>query len=225
MKNLLICIIALWTGEVLSQNKQVLYGLEEVPQNLLLNPGSKVPQKYHFGIPFLSQIHVSGGASGVSVYDIFGESNVDINTRIRNKIFEMDDKDFFTINQQLNIIDFGWLANNDIYFSGGMYQELDFISYFPKDLAILAWEGNQNYLGYPFDLGEISMTGEVLTVFHFGANKKLSDNLTVGVRGKVYSSLIQFQSINNTGTFTTRESTNGVNIYEHELQNLSLIHI
>ena len=72
-----------------AQNKQVLYGLEEVPQSLLLNPGVKVPQKMHFGIPFLSQFHVNGGASGVSVFDIFGNSSVDINTRIRNKIFEM----------------------------------------------------------------------------------------------------------------------------------------
>ncbi|WP_339701687.1 DUF5723 family protein [uncultured Marixanthomonas sp.] len=222
MKNILIFFIVLWTGELLSQNKQVLYGLEEVPQNLLLNPGSKVPQKFHFGIPFLSQIHINGGASGISVYDIFQESSTDINSRIRDKIFEMDDKDFFTINQQLAIIDFGWLAKNKIYFSGGMYQELDFISYFPKDLAVLAWEGNQNYLDYEFDLGEISTTGELLTVFHFGANKKVNDNIILGVRAKVYSSLIQFQSTNNTGTFTTRESTNGINIYEHELRNIDM---
>jgi len=222
MKNILLCIIVLWIGDLFSQNKEVLYGLEEVPQNLLLNPGSKVPQKFHFGIPFLSQIHINGGASGVSVYDIFQESSTDINSRIRDKIFEMDAKDFFTINQQLNIIDFGWLAKNEIYFSGGIYQELDFISYFPRDLAILAWEGNQQYLDYDFDLGEVSTTGELLTVFHFGANKKLNDNLTVGIRGKIYSSILQFQSKNNSGTFTTRETPDGINIYEHELRNLDI---
>lgn len=222
MRNIFICFIVLWAGELLSQNKQVLYGLKEVPQNLLLNPGSKVPQKFHFGIPFLSQFHINAGSSGVSVYDIFQESSTDINSRIRDKIFEMDAKDFFTINQQLDIIDFGWRSNNEIYFSGGMYQELDFISYFPRDLAILGWEGNQNYLDYEFDLGEISTTGELLTVFHFGANKQVNDNLTLGLRAKVYSSLIQFQSINNTGTFTTRESNNGINIYEHELRNIDV---
>ena len=66
------------------------------------------------------------------------------------------------------------------------------------------------------------MTGELLTVFHFGANKQVNDNLTVGVRAKIYSSLIQFQSIDNTGTFTTRESTNDVNIYEHELKDIDI---
>ncbi|UAB79911.1 hypothetical protein INR76_07125 [Marixanthomonas sp. SCSIO 43207] len=222
MKKFIFCLLALWATELLSQNKQVLYGLEEVPQSLLLNPGGNVSQKYHFGIPFLSQIHINGGASGVSAFDIFGNSNTDINTRIRNKIFEMDDKDFFTVNQQLTIIDFGWRNKKDIYFSGGMYQELDFITYFPRDLAILAWEGNQQYLDYDFDLGELSLTGEMLTVFHFGANKKVNDNLTLGVRAKIYSSLIHFQSINNTGTFTTTESTNGINIYEHILRDIDV---
>ena len=109
----------------------------------------------HFGIPFLSQIHINGGASGVTVFDIFGESSVDINTRIRNKIFELKNTDFFTATQQLEIINFGWRAKNNIYFSGGIYQEFDFITYFPRDLAILAWEGNRDYIDYEFDLGEL----------------------------------------------------------------------
>ena len=94
MRNLLIYFMVLGTFSAISQNKQILYGLTEIPQNLILNPGSTIPQKSHYGIPFLSQIHLNGGSSGVSVYDIFGSSNEDINTRIRNKIFELSDKDF-----------------------------------------------------------------------------------------------------------------------------------
>ena len=104
MRKLSTLIMALSLSVCFAQNKQILYGFEEVPQNLLLNPGTKVPQKMHFGIPFLSQIHVNGGSSGVTVFDIFGESNVDINTRIRNKIFELKNTDFFTATQQLEII-------------------------------------------------------------------------------------------------------------------------
>ena len=191
--------------------------MEEVPQNLLLNPGATVPQSKHFGIPLLSHLHLNGGASGVSAFDIFGESSVDINTRIRNKIFEMKNTDFFTFTQQLELLNVGWRSKNDIYFSGGIYEEIDFITYFPRDLAILAWEGNRDYLDYPFDLGEISLTGDVLTVYHFGANKELSKKLTVGVRAKLYSSMINFSSTNNRGTFTTSLDTDGVNIYDHTI--------
>ena len=219
MRILLATIIALWATATMAQNKQVLYGMEEIPQSLLLNPGSKVPQKLHFGIPFLSQIHINAGASGVSVYDIFGESNVDINTRIRNKIFELKNSDFFTATQQLEIINFGWRANNEIYFSGGIYQELDFITYFPRDLAILVWEGNRDYLDYEFDFGGLSTTGDLLTVYHFGANKQITKKLTAGLRVKLYSSMFSYRSTNNKGNFVTRLGDGSVNIYEHTVSN------
>ncbi len=205
----------------MAQNKQILYGFEEVPQALLVNPGGKINtgQKMHFGIPFLSQLHVNGGSSGVSVYDIFGESSTDINDRIEQKIFEMTERDFFTATQQLEIFSFGWRSQKDIYFSGGVYQEFDFITYFPRDLAILAWEGNANYIGYEFDLGQVSATADVLTVYHFGANKKIGKKWTVGARAKIYSSILSARSTNNRGTFVTNiGDANSENIYEHTVQ-------
>ncbi|MCB0456951.1 MAG: DUF5723 family protein [Flavobacteriaceae bacterium] len=218
MRVILVFFVAFGWVSGFAQNKQVLYGFNEIPQSLLLNPGIHVPQKKHFGIPFLSQIHINGGSSGVSVYDIFGDTGEDINAKIEQKIFEMKNTDFFTVTQQLELINFGWRSQKDIYFSGGMYQEFDFITYFPRDLAILAWEGNANYLDYPFDLSEISTTGDLLTVFHFGANKKLTNTLTVGARVKMYSSIMSYRSIKNQGTFTTRfAAADAPNIYEHNV--------
>jgi len=211
-----------WVVLFNAQNKQLLYGLEEVPQSMLLNPGSIVNYDYHFGIPFLSQIHINGGSSGVSAYDIFKDSDGDINERIRNKIFDLKNTDFFTATEQLDILNFGWKNKKDIYFSGGVYQELDFILYFPRDLAILAWEGNANYIGKEFNLGEISTTGELLTIYHFGINKKVTDKLTLGLRGKIYSSMISFRSTNNKGTFVTRISETDNNIYEHIVSNADI---
>jgi len=215
--------IAFGLSVSIAQNKQVLYGLEEVPQALMLNPGVKVPQKSHFGIPFLSQIHVNGGASGVTTFDIFGKSSVDINTRIRNKIFEMSEKDFFTVTQQLELLNFGWRSEAEIYYSGGIYQELDFIAYFPRDLAILAWEGNRDYLDYEFDLGQVSATGDLMTVYHFGANKRINKKWTLGARAKIYSSMLSFKSTNNKGTFVTSlGDENSLNIYDHKINNADI---
>lgn len=132
----------------------------------------------------------------------------------------MKNTDFFTATQQLELINFGWRAKNEIFFSGGIYQEFDFISYFPKDLAILAWEGNSDYLDYKFDLGEVSTTGDFMTVYHFGMNKKINEKLTVGARLKLYSSMFSYRSVNNTGTFVTRlGDENSENIYEHTVEN------
>lgn len=220
MRNLLLFLLSLAGVFVYSQNKQILYGFDEIPQSLLLNPGATVLQKKHYGIPFLSHIHVNGGSSGVSAYDIFKNGNDNINDRITKAIFEMKNTDFFTATQQLELINFGWRAKNEIYFSGGIYQEFDFITYFPRDLAILAWEGNRDYLDYPFDLGEISLTGDFLSVYHFGLNKRLNEKLTLGARLKLYSSMVSFRSVNNSGTFVTHlGGENSENIYEHIVQN------
>lgn len=219
MRNLVTYILSLVGFLGISQNKQILYGFDDIPQTLMLNPGSQVRQKQHYGIPLLSQIHFNAGSSGVSAYDIFKEGNDDINDRITKKLFEMKNTDFFTATQQLELINFGWRARNGIYFSGGIYQEFDFIAYFPKDLAILAWEGNKEYLDYPFDLGEISTTGDFMTVYHFGVNKQIDKKLTLGARLKLYSSMFSYRSVNNSGTFVTRLGTeDSENIYEHIVQ-------
>ena len=211
-----------WIVSLLSQSKEVLYGLEETPQAMLLNPGSRISYEYHFGVPLLSHIHVNGGSSGVSVYDIFQESSVDINTRISNKIFELENTDFFTATQQLEILNVGWKNKKNYYFSGGIYQEFDFVLYFPKDLAILAWEGNANYIGKEFNLGEINASGDLLTVYHFGVNKKINKKITVGGRAKLYSSMLSFSSTSNSGTFVTIPSESGDNIYDHIVSNATI---
>ncbi len=203
----------------LSQNKQLLYGVSDIPQSLMLNPGGIVQYDKHYGIPFLSQIHFNGGASGVTVYDIFQSSNTtDINNRITDAIFNQKNTDFFTVTQQLELINIGWRNSKDYYFSGGIYQEFDMITYFPRDLAILGWEGNGNYIDYEFDLGDLNTSGDLLTVYHFGANKKVSDKLTLGARIKIYSSIFNFTSTNNKGTFVTRAGDGSQNIYDHLLQ-------
>ena len=222
MKYLITCVFMFWIVSLLSQSKEVLYGLEETPQAMLLNPGSRISYEYHFGVPLLSHIHVNGGSSGVSVYDIFQESSVDINTRISNKIFELENTDFFTATQQLEILNVGWKNKKNYYFSGGIYQEFDFVLYFPKDLAILAWEGNANYIGKEFNLGEINASGDLLTVYHFGVNKKINKKITVGGRAKLYSSMLSFSSTSNSGTFVTIPSESGDNIYDHIVSNATI---
>ena len=215
MKYLFSCVFFFCGFLLFSQNKEVLYGLDETPQSLMLNPGTRIVNKFHFGIPLMSHFHFNGGSSGVSAYDIFQTSSIDINTRIRNKIFELDDRDFFTATQQLEVLNFGWKNRKEFYFSGGIYQEFDMVLYFPKDLAVLAWEGNANDIGKAFDLGEINTRGDLLVVYHLGATKRWNKKLTIGARAKIYSSLLSFNSSDNSGTFETRISESGNNIYEH----------
>ncbi|WP_299129295.1 DUF5723 family protein [uncultured Winogradskyella sp.] len=206
-----------------SQNKQLLFGFTDIPQSILLNPSTTLANNGFIGIPLLSKNHFSFGASGVSAYDIFINDGVDFNTKLRNAVFNLDRNDFFTLNQQTDIFSggfaFGSGIEKDSYLSFGMYVETDAIAYYPEDYAILALEGNANKTGRVFDLSDLNASGEMISVFHFGIGKKINEQLNIGSRIKLYSSVFNFNSTDNSGSFITREGEN--NLLEHSF-NLDL---
>ncbi|WP_420400703.1 DUF5723 family protein [Flagellimonas sp.] len=194
-------------GVLGAQNKQILYDFYEIPQSLLINPGVKTMEKWHTGIPALSGFYLQAGSSGVTVNDLFANDGVDFTTKVRERVINgMSKRDDFSFNSQIEVFNVGFRNPNrpDDYYSFGLYEELDMIVYWPRDLAILAFEGNGgNNIGRSFDLGDLSLRGEMVSVLHFGINRKLNNTLTVGARAKIYSGIFQFQSTGNRGSFTT----------------------
>jgi hypothetical protein len=189
-----------------------------------MNPGSDVKYTWFTGIPLLSGISANVGSSGFSVYDLFANNGVDFNTKLRNVVFSTSRNDKVAINEQLEIISGGFKLGDwqkGSYVSFGMYQEADFFGYMPKDYAILALDGNQNYLGKVFDMGDLSARGEMLTVFHLGYHKNVSEKLILGARGKIYSSIFNVSSTKNSGYFYTIQGTNS--IYEQVISANGLV--
>ncbi|MFV7236286.1 DUF5723 family protein [Flavobacterium sp. ZB4R12] len=224
MKKIILLFVLFVSVECISQNKQILYNFTSVPQSLMTNPGSDVKYKWYFGIPLLSGISANVGSSGFSAYDLFANGGVDFNVKLRNVVFSTTRKDKATINEQIELFNGGfkvgdWQSNS--YISFGMYQEFDFLSYMPKDLAILALDGNRDYLGKVFNLGDLNVKVEMLSVLHIGYHKNIKNNLIVGLRGKIYSSAFNATSTKNSGYIYTIPSTNG--IYEQVISsNLEL---
>ena len=194
-----------------AQNKQILYGFKEVPQQILLNPGAQIDYNGYIGVPLLSHIHFNAGITGFSAFDIFADDGRDFNQKIQDVVYDVDAKDFFGFNQQLDIFSGGFRLKSSsektFFISFGLYQESDVFFYFPKDYAVLALEGNYNNLNRRFNLGDLSVSAEVSSVFHVGINKKINSKWTVGLRGKIYSSIVQASSTENYGSFTTVEGT------------------
>jgi hypothetical protein len=180
---------------------------------MLSNPGSDVKYNWFVGIPLLSGFSASVGSSSFSVYDLFADNGVDFNAKLRNVVFSTSRNDKVSLNEQLEIFSGGFKLGDwqkGSYFSFGMYQELDVLTYMPKDYAILALDGNQNYLGKVFDMGDLNAKGELLSVFHLGFHKNVSEKLIFGVRGKIYSSIFNISSTKNSGYFYTIQGTNSV---------------
>lgn len=221
---LALIIIFIAVKSTLAQNQIQLYNVDGLPQSLLLNPGTDVSFDMHIGVPLFSGFHIQGGSTGVTFYDLFKkDNNSTFNDRIREQVFSLSRKDYFTVNENLEILSLGLRLPNGDYLSGGWYQETDAILYFPKDPAILAYEGNSDYIGKHFDVSDAVTKGEILSVFHLGYTRKVNESLTLGLRGKVYGSMFNFESIDNTGEFVTNLSPEGNNIYTHELINTNAV--
>jgi hypothetical protein len=195
----------------LSQNKQVLYNFTAVPQSLMTNPGADVSYKFYFGVPLLSGVSFGAGSTSFSAYDLLANNGVDFNTKIRDIVSRASRNDIIAVDEQVELFSGGFrledMSGNMGYFSFGMYQEFDFLLYMPKDIAILALEGNRDYLGKSFNLGDISLKTEVLSVLHVGFHKKVNDKLILGGRAKIYSSILNATSTDNSGYISTIPGT------------------
>lgn len=206
------------------QNNPVLYDFTGIPQSLLLNPAAEVDNRWYAGIPLLSGIRAGAGSNGFSVYDLFADNEVSFNDKVRDLVFRLSSRDVVMVNQQLELFNIGFKNNwkGKYYYSFGMYQETDALMYWPRDLAVLAYEGNRDYLGKRFDFGHLSGSAEMLTVLHFGVRKKINDRLFVGARAKLYSGMINFSSTGNSGYFVTE--TGVENFYRHRVVSDVVIH-
>ena len=218
MRKIILLFILITTTFGYSQNKQILYNFTSVPQSLLTNPGSDFKYDWYIGVPLLSGISANVGSSGFSAYDLFANDGVDFNVKLRNVVFSTSREDKLAINEQIEILNGGFKIageQNDTYVSFGVYQEFDALSYVPKDLSILALDGNKEYLGKVFNLGDLSAKAEMLSVFHIGFHNNSNDKFIFGVRGKIYSSIYNATSTNNSGYIYTIPSNTGV--YEQKI--------
>lgn len=210
----------LCTVVLTSQNKQILYGFDNIPQTLLLNPGAKTNYKYHVGVPLLSGISVQANMSGFTIADLFRNDNVDFNTKLDNVLNQLDNNDYIALNTQVEIINAGYQMNDKDYLSVGFYTEVDAFSTIPRDFLELLRDGNAPNLNRSFLFSRFSTKADVLGVLHAGISRKINERFTAGVRLKIYSGSLNVLTNDNQGSFTTRLGTNG--IYEHTLSGLDL---
>ncbi|MGB5941414.1 MAG: DUF5723 family protein [Leeuwenhoekiella sp.] len=213
----LCCLQSGW-----GQDRQ-LYGSQDLPQGIMLNPGGRTVMNFHLGMPLLSGMHLRSGSSGVTVGDIFNaDSALNFNALVNDVVENLGPNERIFARQKLEILSFGWRSKQDIYFSGGWYQEADAFTFIPKDVVDLVYFGNAPFVGRFFNFSRLNLTAEALSVFHFGINKKVTDKLTLGGRFKVYNSLANASSTRNTGSFVTLDTPQGVNYFSQQIRNLNL---
>jgi hypothetical protein len=203
-----------------SQNKQILYGFAEMPNTLMVNPGAETNFKFHAGIPILSGLSFNMGSSEAIISDLFLNDNVSFTTKFKNLIGELTERDFLDFNTTVEILNGGYRLNEKMYLSFGLYQEIDFIGYFPNEIVNSLYYGNGANINKTIHLSQLKFRGDILGVIHAGLSYKVNKKLNVGGRFKIYSGSVHMSSQNSTGTFSTTEGEN--NVYRHYLSNINI---
>lgn len=220
MKKAWFILVVFFQLSSFSQNKEVLYNFTSIPQSSLVNPGADVSYKFYFGVPLLSGVSANIGSKSFSAYDLFADNGVNFNDKVRSIVNKSSNSDKTHVNQQLEIFSGGFRVgdrDSKSYVSFGMYQEFDFLMYFPKDLSILALDGNRNYIGKSFNLADLNLRAEVLSVLHVGFHKKVNEKLVLGGRAKIYSSGANVTSTKNSGYIYTGQNAGTPNFYNQAI--------
>ncbi|WP_347174138.1 DUF5723 family protein [Polaribacter uvawellassae] len=203
-----------------SQNKQLLYGFAEMPNTLMVNPGAETNFRFHAGIPVLSGLAFNIGASKGTISDLFLDDNRSFTSKFKSLIGKLSERDFLDFNTTIEVLNGGYRLNEKMYLSFGLYQEMDFVGYFPNDIVNFAYYGNGVNADKTVHFSQLKFRGEVLGVIHAGLSYKVNKKLNIGGRFKIYSGSAHMSSNNNTGTFSTVEGGN--NIYRNYLSNINI---
>lgn len=220
MKKVILIILVLFTQKGTSQNKQLLYNFADLPQTQLLNPAIDINNNFFVGIPLLSGISTEISSSKFILSSIFAEDGENINNKVLTSLNGLDSKAFVSLNTQIEVLNVGFRVNNNIYLSFGFYEEIDAIGFFPKDIFTFLTAGNATSINRSFNASQVNYKLDILGVLHFGISRKVNNNLSLGTRFKLYSSALNLESKNNTGTFTTVEGRN--NLLTHYFNNINV---
>jgi hypothetical protein len=195
--------VLLFISSISIAQQKLLFGFAENPQSLMLNPGAETNYRYHVGVPFLSGFSFNFNSTDLVLKDLFLNDGIDFSDKVTRTIDKLDKDDYIHLNTRLDVLNGGYRYNDKTYVSFGFYQEVDFIMYFPKDIAVLFNQGNAPFLNRPFSVSQLAFKADILGVLHAGISRKLNERLNVGARVKVYSSSLNVETNNNSGTFTT----------------------
>ncbi len=211
-----------------AQNNQILYGFDELPQTLMLNPGAEVTYDKHIGVPLLSNIFIQVGATNknITYNNIYSSSDnyLDVLRNVQNQNLSPDDH--FKIYQRAELLNVGFRLNNPKnYLSFGFYQEFDGFAMYPRDIAQLFFKGDDPdgdgvpNTNVPHQFNQLTVTGSLMGVLHIGLSKEINDKLTIGGRFKLMSSSLNIDIRNNKGSYSLDDQSA---FYNHQFNNMNV---
>lgn len=175
-----------------AQYSQTLYNMNRIPQSSLMNPAIQPECNFFIGLPVISSTHVGVGNNRLTLSDVVKPHPTEDSlitflhplSDDKNILDKIKNSNYFYNDFQTTLLTFGFRADT-WYFSlhAGDRQQLR-VSY-PKDLMQFALEGNDGFENTNMDFGNLGVNMSYFREYSLAASKAFSDQLTIGIRGKV----------------------------------------
>jgi len=186
---------------------------------LQTNPGSRYIYKKLFGLPLVSNIQIFAGSSGFDLNDLFATGS-SFSSKVNQTLKQLKDTDFILMHYRQDLWSYGWTDDLERFKYFGLYWDFDQLTYMPVQLLKLGLNGNAPYINNTFDVKYLATQSELIQTIYYGVNKHPNPDLFFGYRFKLYSGLVQAQTVHNSGRFYTTDGQN--NFYAHHLDQIDI---
>ena len=220
LKKLFFTIISLFLFSAYSfaQDSQTLYYMNRVPQSTLMNPAMQPTCNFFLGLPVVSSLQIDAGNNRLSLTDVimkhptedslitFLHPDAEFNTS--DFLAKIKENNFFYEDFRTDLLAFGFRVNS-WYFSFNLSERLSTSINYPKDLMVLALEGNQGFINKSADLSYLGINSTFYREYGLGISKELSKDLSIGIRAKVlfgHANVSSDFKDNNLSMYSSRDS-------------------
>lgn len=218
-KKILITLLTiLISGFLSAQDVQTLYYMKRVPQSTFMNPAMQPSCNFFLGLPVISSIQIDAGNNRLALTDIimkhptndslitFLHPDAEFNTN--DFLSKLDKNNFFYEDFRTDLLSFGFRLNT-WYFSFNLSEKLSTTLNYPKDLLVLALQGNQGFINKSANLSYLGVNATFYREYGLGIAKKINENLSFGIRAKVlfgHANISSDYNENKLSMYSSRDS-------------------
>ena len=215
---LTIISVILLTGYISAQDAQTLYYMNRVPQSTFMNPAMQPKCNFFLGLPVVSSLQLDAGNNRLSLTDVimkhptedsiitFLHPDAEFNTS--DFLSKLDENNFFYEDFRTDLLSFGFRVNT-WYFSFNLSEKLSSAINYPKDLMVLALEGNRGFINQEADLSYFGVNSSFYREYGIGVSKEINQKLSIGIRAKIlfgHANVYSDYENNDLSLYSSRDS-------------------
>lgn len=177
---ILLVLFMLSFYATVAQQSNTFYFMRSVPQTADMNPAFSIPCNY-VGLPLISSFHVDLGNTGFSYNQLFperGGARVINFNHLENRLHNLD---LLNARMQFDLFSLG-MWYKAYFFTFSITEQTNLFVSYPKNLFLLPWEGNTDYVGETADIRRFGGDFSHYREYAVSASTWLDSDLKVGAR-------------------------------------------